>query len=191
MESSLAGRGGSANNALYASTKAGLVGFTRSLRAELAGTPVSASAICPSFIARDGMYARMQEDGVNAPFLLRAVAPERVAAAVLTAIVHDRPDMLVTGWPMRPLLALQEISPRITERAVAMTGAGRFSRPARRPGRPRRTGAAGAGGPHGNRPASRADAAAPVSSSASPATANTTVTSRLRLTVLSWLPSRL
>ena len=37
--SSLAGRGGNAYNVLYATTKAGLVGFTRSLRAELARIP--------------------------------------------------------------------------------------------------------------------------------------------------------
>jgi short-subunit dehydrogenase len=65
--SSLAGRGGNAYNVLYATTKAGLVGFTRSLRAELDGTPVGAGVICPGFIAGDGMYARMRELGVDAP----------------------------------------------------------------------------------------------------------------------------
>jgi short-subunit dehydrogenase len=131
--SSLAGRGGNAYNVLYATTKAGLVGFTRSLRAELAGTPVGAGVICPGFVSRDGMYARMQELGVDAPLALgvaplalRAVEPERVAGAVLDAIAHDRPDVLVTGWPMRPLLVLQELAPRLAERVVAATGAGRF-----------------------------------------------------------------
>jgi short-subunit dehydrogenase len=124
--SSLAGRGGNAYNVLYATTKAGLVGFTRSLRAELTGSPVGASVICPGFVAREGMYARMQELGVNAPLALRAVAPERVALAVLDAIAHDRPDVLVTAWPMRPLFALQELAPRLAERLVAVTGAGRF-----------------------------------------------------------------
>ena len=93
-------------------TKAGLVGFTRSLRAELADSPVGASVICPGFIARDGMYAEMQQHGVTAPLALRAVEPERVARAVLDAIVKDQPDVLITGWPMRPLLAIQEIAPR-------------------------------------------------------------------------------
>jgi NAD(P)-dependent dehydrogenase (short-subunit alcohol dehydrogenase family) len=125
--SSLAGRGGNAYNVLYAATKAGLVGFTRSLRAELADTPVSASVICPSFIARDGMYAEMQhEAGVNAPIALRPVEPDRVADAVVRAIVDDTPDELITGWPMRPILALQELAPRLAERILAMTGAPRF-----------------------------------------------------------------
>ena len=54
--STLAGRGGNAYNVVYATTKAGLIGFTRSLRAELADSPVGASVICPGFVARDGMY---------------------------------------------------------------------------------------------------------------------------------------
>jgi short-subunit dehydrogenase len=126
MVSSLAGRSGIAYNALYATTKAGLVGFTRSLRAELADTPVGASVVCPGFVAQDGMYARMQALGVSAPLALRAVPPERVAHAVLEAIAHDRPDVLVSGWPMRPLLAVQELAPRLAERIVAATGAGTF-----------------------------------------------------------------
>ena len=124
--SSIAGRGGNAYNALYATTKAGLVGFMRSLHAELAGTSVSASVVCPGFVARDGMYARMQELGVSAPLALRAVEPELVARAVVEAITDDRPDVLVTGWPMRPLLAVQELAPRVAERIVSATGAPKF-----------------------------------------------------------------
>jgi short-subunit dehydrogenase len=123
---SLAGRGGNAYNVLYATTKAGLVGFTRSLRAELQGTPVGASVICPGFVARDGMYAEMQKLGVNAPIALRAVKPERVARAVVDAITHDQPDVLITGWPMRPLLAIQEVAPRLAARIVDVTGASHF-----------------------------------------------------------------
>jgi short-subunit dehydrogenase len=129
MISSLAGRGGNAFNVPYATTKAGLVGCARSLRAELEGTPVSASVICPGFIARDGMYVDIQREfGVDAPVALRAVDPDRVADAVLRAITDDRPDMLITGWPMRPLLAIQELAPRVAERLVVATGAPTFFR---------------------------------------------------------------
>lgn len=124
--SSLAGRGGNAYNVLYATTKAGLVGFARSLVAELSGSPVGATVVCPGLIARDGMYARMQQLGVNAPVALRAVDPDRVAEAVIGAIVADRGEVLVTGWPMRPLLAMQELAPRAADRVVAATGAARF-----------------------------------------------------------------
>jgi NAD(P)-dependent dehydrogenase (short-subunit alcohol dehydrogenase family) len=129
MIASLAGRGGNAFNVPYATTKAGLVGCARSLRAELEGTPVSASVICPGFIANDGMYADIQHEfGVSAPIALRAVDPDRVADAVVQAITRDRPDMLVTGWPMRPLLAIQELAPRLAERVIVATGAPRFFR---------------------------------------------------------------
>ncbi len=124
--SSLAGRGGIAYNALYATTKAGLIGFARSIRAELAATPVSSSVICPGFIAREGMYARMEEEGLKAPLLLHAVGPERVGQAVVHAITEDRPEILVSWLPMRPLLAIQELAPRVAERIVAATGAADF-----------------------------------------------------------------
>ena len=124
--SSLAGRGGNAYNVLYAATKAGLIGFGRSLHVELAGSPVNASVICPGFVARDGMYARMQQLGVKAPVALRPVEPELVARAVVDAIVDDRPDVLVTAWPMRPLLAVQELAPRLANRIVRALRAGQF-----------------------------------------------------------------
>ncbi len=126
LVSSLAGRGGNAYNALYASSKAGLLGLGRSLRAELAGTPVGCSVICPGFIAREGMYPRMQALGVDAPWPLRPVEPDRVARAVVAAIRDDRPDVLLTAWPMRPLLAVQELAPRLAESIVVAIGAPRF-----------------------------------------------------------------
>lgn len=120
---SLAGRGGGGYNAPYATTKAGLLNFVRSLRAELDGTPVGASVICPGFIADDGMYPRMQQEtGLNAPPLLRPVEPERVVDAVIDSILQDRPDVLVTPWPMRPMLAIQELAPELAERIVAGLG---------------------------------------------------------------------
>jgi short-subunit dehydrogenase len=129
MISSLAGRGGNAYNVPYATTKAGLVGCARSLRAELDGTPIGASVICPGFIATDGMYADIQRQfDINAPVTLRAVDPDRVADAVVQAITRNRPDVLITGWPMRPLLAIQEVAPRVAERLIIATGAPQFFR---------------------------------------------------------------
>ena len=64
---------------------------------------------------------------MNAPLALRARSTfERVAHAVLDAIARDQPDVLITGWPMRPLLAMQELAPRIAERILATTGAPDF-----------------------------------------------------------------
>jgi hypothetical protein len=75
------------------------------------------------------MYADIQREfGLNAPVALRAVDPDRVADAVVRAITGDRPDMLMTGWPMRPLLAIQELAPRVAERLIVATGAPTFFR---------------------------------------------------------------
>jgi hypothetical protein len=49
-----------------------------------------------------------------------------VVRAVVEALTHDRPDVLVTRWPMRPLFAHQELAPRVAERIVTSTGAAEF-----------------------------------------------------------------
>ena len=123
---SLAGKGGVPFDVPYATTKAGLVGLTRSLRAELHGSPVGISVVCPGFVAGDGMYARMAAVGVRAPRALAPVEPGRVTAAVLDAVERDRPEVLVTALPMRPLLAVQELAPRVAERIVLGLGTARF-----------------------------------------------------------------
>lgn len=123
---SLAGKGGVPYEAVYATTKAGLVGLTRSLRAELRGSPVGVSIVCPGFVSGDGMYARMEGLGVRAPLPLRPVPPARVVDAVLAAIERDVPEVLVSATPMRPLLALQELAPRLAERITVGLGTRRF-----------------------------------------------------------------
>jgi short-subunit dehydrogenase len=51
MMSSLGGKKGSPYSATYAATKAGLIEWTSGVREELRGTGVSASVICPGFVA--------------------------------------------------------------------------------------------------------------------------------------------
>ena len=57
MMSSLGGKKGSPYSATYAATKAGLIAWTSGLRAELEGTGVGASVICPGFVSEVGMFA--------------------------------------------------------------------------------------------------------------------------------------
>ena len=111
---SLAGKSGAPFEAVYSATKAGLVGASQALRAELAGTGVSVSAVCPGFVAREGMYARhVTEGGIEAPPRLRVTTPEKVAEAVLRAVERDAAELLVTPGPLRPLLALGELLPSL------------------------------------------------------------------------------
>ena len=125
--SSLAGKIGFPHCAPYAATKAGLIALVQSLRLEYGGSGVGFSAICPGLVSDVGIAHRAL-GGVNPPRLLAAVAPEKVARAVVRAIREDRPQMLVTATPVRPVLALAEVFPRFGERFIRFTGFPRVAR---------------------------------------------------------------
>ena len=88
--SSIAGKVGPAFNEPYAATKAGLVGLTQSLRAEYQNAPVGFSVVCPGFIAGDGMYERMLEEGHRSNRLMGETSTEKISEAVVRAIREDR-----------------------------------------------------------------------------------------------------
>lgn len=114
--SSLAGKAGPPYEGVYGATKAGLIGFTQSLRRELHGTGVGASVICPGYVSDTGMYAdAVAETGVRAPEKAGRATPDGVAAAVVRAIREDEPEIIVNSVPVRPLTVLSEASPRLGE----------------------------------------------------------------------------
>ena len=126
--SSLAGKSGPAFQEPYAASKAGLTAFTFSLRATCQGTGVSASVITPGFVEA-GIYARLKaRTGCSAPALLGAVRPERVAAAVLRGIRRDRPEIVISRYPVRPVLMLLALSPTLGLWLVTKLGAHAFFR---------------------------------------------------------------
>ena len=110
---SMSGKVGVSCNEPYAATKAGLIGLTRSLRAEFRDAPVGFSVVSPGFIADTGMYQRSAN---RAPKLAGEAHPEKVAAATIRAIERDLPDVTVNGTPVGPLLALAQVAPRTVER---------------------------------------------------------------------------
>ncbi len=120
--SSLAGKLGQAYTEPYAATKAGLVGLTQSLRAEYLASPVGFSVVCPGFVAGDGMYQRMVEEGIQTNRLMGATTTEKVAYEVIDAIRRDLPQVVESGAPIRPLLALAELAPRLVERTAPRFG---------------------------------------------------------------------
>jgi short-subunit dehydrogenase len=120
--SSVAGKVGTAYNEPYAATKAGLIGLNQSLRAEYRHAPISFSVICPGFVAGEGMYQRMVDEGVSSNRLLGETTTAKVADQVIEAIHHDRPEVIESGSPIRPMLALGQISPRLAERATESFG---------------------------------------------------------------------
>ena len=121
--SSLAGKVGAAFQEPYCATKAALVGLTQSLRAEYLDAPVGFSVVCPGFIAGDGMYQRMVEEGIKSNRLLGETTTQKVADRVIDAIRRDRPEVIESGAPIRPLLALSQIAPGLVERVAPRFGA--------------------------------------------------------------------
>jgi short-subunit dehydrogenase len=124
--SSLAGKVGPAYQEPYAATKSGLIAFTMALRETYFRSGISASAICPGFVEA-GIYARLKEkSGCCAPALLGTSPPEKVAKAVIRAIQHDIPQIIINPYPVRPLFALSEISPRLGAWVVRAMGGSEF-----------------------------------------------------------------
>ena len=119
--SSLSGRTPPPYHTVYASTKAGLVGFTASLRAELKRTGVSASAICPGYVTEAGVFA--EERGLEPPKKSGAWAtPVEVARAVVRSIEKDVPDIIVAKGMARIADVGFAISPRLVDAIARRTG---------------------------------------------------------------------
>jgi short-subunit dehydrogenase len=120
--SSLAGKVGPAYNEPYAATKAGLIGLNQSLRAEYRHAPIGFSVVCPGFVAGDGMYQRMVDEGIGSNRLLGETTTDKVADRVVEAIRRDRPEIIESGSPVRPMLAISQIAPRLAEWLVERLG---------------------------------------------------------------------
>lgn len=95
----------------YIAAKAGLVGFTRSLRAEYRRAGVSASVILPGAV-ETGMFLWMNEEaGIALSPLIRTSPPKAVARAVVRAVRKALPAILVNPGPMRLLTTIGELFP--------------------------------------------------------------------------------
>jgi short-subunit dehydrogenase len=98
------------------------------LRATYQGSGFSASVIVPGFVEA-GIYAALKiRTGRAAPALLGVSSPESVARAVIRAINHDRQEIIVNQWPVRPLLALATLSPAFGQWAADKIGSNDFFR---------------------------------------------------------------
>ncbi|WP_198730466.1 SDR family NAD(P)-dependent oxidoreductase [Mycolicibacterium baixiangningiae] len=120
--SSMSGLVASAYQESYSATKFGLVGYTRALRmtAQDRGWNVSASVICPGFMAGDGMYATMQKEfGVVAPKPAGDMPADAVGVAVVEAVEKDLPDVLVMRGAPRMIAVASMAAPRLFERMTS------------------------------------------------------------------------
>jgi hypothetical protein len=98
---SVAGKIGLPGNAGYSASKFGLIGYMRTLQAELAGKPIQATLLLPGFIdtpLNRGMKSR--------PFV---ISVERGAEMIANHIDNKRGFAYVPGWPwalLTPLISL-------------------------------------------------------------------------------------
>jgi short-subunit dehydrogenase len=119
---SLAGKVGPAYEGPYAASKAGLIALTQSLRAEYRAAPVGFSVVCPGVVAGDGMYQRMVEVGVVSNRILGTTTTGKIAEKVVAAIRRDVPEVVESGAPIRPMLALSQLAPRVLDGMAARIG---------------------------------------------------------------------
>lgn len=86
---------------VYSATKHGVVGFSWSLRAEMASEGVEVSVVCPSYISDVGMFADRVAgmDAADPPSSLKLVSATKVAEETVTSIEKNRAQVVV-GPPM-------------------------------------------------------------------------------------------
>jgi short-subunit dehydrogenase len=122
---SLAAKRGAPFDAVYSGTKAGLAEWTGALRLELAGTGVGFSTIFPGYVTETGMFARF---GLTPPWTIGSCTPEQVAGAVIRAVEQSRPEVIVNSRSVRPLIALGEMFPSLSDWLMRRLGVTEFQR---------------------------------------------------------------
>lgn len=98
--------------AVYAASKAYVNSFTEALRAELRGTGVAVTALCPGPVETEfGKIARRPggRDAAPAPDVLK-LPVERIAREGLTAVDRDR-ARVVPGWLLAVLMFITSLVP--------------------------------------------------------------------------------
>ena len=113
---------------VYSATKHGVVGFSWSLRAEMASNGVEVSVVCPSYVSEVGMFADRSSvlDAGEPPPALKPVSPTKVAEETIRSIETNRAHVVV-GPPLTKIAgAAHAISPDMAIAASRRSGAFRF-----------------------------------------------------------------
>ena len=123
--SSASGKTGIPYYAVYGSTKHGLVGFSWSLRTELAPHGVGVSVLCPSFVSDTGMYAD-RSNNRKPPRSVGAVSAREVAAAAVRAIEKDKAEVVVARGMTKVADVFYAFSPELAMKVARRMGVDRF-----------------------------------------------------------------
>jgi len=97
--SSVAGHVGVKDEAVYVSTKAGLIGFSESLRYELAGSGVTVGVVSPGVVRTAFFERRGHPYDRRFP---RPISAERAAETIVRALRSGRPQLFVPRWMAFP-----------------------------------------------------------------------------------------
>jgi short-subunit dehydrogenase len=108
--SSASGKSGIPYYSVYGATKHALVGFSWSLRTEVARHGVGVSVLCPSFVSDTGMYAD-RSNNARPPRSLATVTPQEVAAAAVRAVERDKAEVVVARGVARVADVFYALSP--------------------------------------------------------------------------------
>ncbi len=123
--SSASGKTGVPYYSVYGSTKHGLVGFSWSLRAELAQHGVGVSVLCPSFVGDTGMYAD-RSNNRKPPRTLALVSAGQVAAAAVRTIEKNKAEVVVASGLTRIADVFYALSPDLAMKVARKMGVDAF-----------------------------------------------------------------
>lgn len=101
--------------AAYGASKAYVLSMTEALALELAGTGVTATALCPGFTETD-MIARDDKRDMSLP-LVANLSAEEVAKQGYAALM-DGKSRRITGWGNKLVVLLGDIQPRPVQRLL-------------------------------------------------------------------------
>ena len=122
--SSVAGVTAVPHNAVYSASKHALVGFSRSLRAELTDHDVEVTVVCPGFV-RGGMFLQWAREPPKAAGIVTA---QQVADATVDAVVRNRGEAIVAPGLARIADWLTAIAPDFAVAAMRRMGVVDFLR---------------------------------------------------------------
>jgi short-subunit dehydrogenase len=113
---------------VYAATKHGVLGFSWSLRAEMAEHGVEVTAVCPGYVSGAGMFAdRVKTLGVSQPPpALKAVTPEKVATETIKSIESNRADVVVGPLVLKVADVFHALSPDFAIGAARRSGSHKY-----------------------------------------------------------------
>lgn len=123
---SAAGKTARPYGSVYAATKHGVVGFSWSLRAELAPHGVGVSVVCPGYVSGAGMFA--DRNAGRPPAALKACTPDDVARAVVKVVEGNRAEVVIGPPIVKTTDLFHALSPSLAMWIGRRSGLYRFLR---------------------------------------------------------------